>query len=229
MIKYVFLIFFGMMLSMGQSAAQEINQFDANGKRHGVWKKKYPKSDQLRYEGQFNHGKETGVFKFYCADCKKQPNSIRTYKGGDTAKVQYFSKNGTLVSEGNMIEKNRVGEWTYYHKNGNTVLTKEFYKNSKLDGKKTTYYPNGQLTEEIHYVVGSKEGKNNYYAPNGVLLKKLFYANNKLQGEAEYYDAAGNVTIQGQYKDGKKDGLWKYFKDGKLELEETYPKPLKKS
>lgn len=229
MIKYVFFVCFGMILFTGQAVAQEINQFDANGKRHGVWKKKYPKSDQLRYEGQFDHGKEIGVFKFYCSDCKKQPNSIRTYNGSAIAKVQYFTKTGKLVSEGNMLEKDRVGEWTYYHKNGTSVLTKEFYKNGKLDGKKTTYYPNGELTEEISHVMGSKEGNNNYYAPNGVLLKKLFYANDLLQGNAEYYDANGIVTIQGQYKAGKKDGVWKYYKNGKLELEETYPKPLKKN
>ena len=38
--------------------SQDINQFDAEGKRHGVWKKNFEGTDQLRYEGEFDHGKE---------------------------------------------------------------------------------------------------------------------------------------------------------------------------
>ncbi len=222
-------IFFSLCFISITALAQDINQFDSNGKRHGVWKKKFPGTDQLRYEGQFEHGKEVGVFKFYCQECGKQPASIRTYNNKGIAKVQYFTASGKLVSEGDMIEKNREGEWVYYHKKGNTVMTRELYKGGKLEGKTTTYYPNGQVTEELTYVNGIKEGENLYYSPDGVLLKKLKYRNDKLQGPAEYYDAHGNVTIKGNYRNGKKHGLWQYFKNGKKVLEETYPKPLKKS
>ena len=45
--------------------AQSINQFDANGERHGLWKKNFEGTDQPRYEGTFDHGKEVGIFKFY--------------------------------------------------------------------------------------------------------------------------------------------------------------------
>lgn len=223
---YIFL-FFG-ICCLTSLSAQEVNQYDAAGERHGVWKKKFPGSEQLRYEGAFDHGKETGVFKFYCRECGKQPTSTRTYSGNGKAQVQYFTKTGKLVSEGKMQDKNRMGEWVYYHKKSKEVMTREFYSVGLLDGVKTTYYPNGTKTEEITYLAGSKEGPNLYYSPEGVILKRLLYRNDKLQGEAIYYDAQGNVTIKGQYKKGKKDGLWKYYKNGKLELEETYPKPLKK-
>ncbi|NNJ83227.1 MAG: hypothetical protein HKP11_13635, partial [Flavobacteriaceae bacterium] len=66
---------------------------------------------------------------------------------------------------------------------------------------------------------------NLYYGPDGTLLKKLRYSNDQLQGEATYYDAYGNLTIKGYYKNGKKHGLWQYYKDGKVEVEETFPKP----
>ncbi|MDC8003389.1 hypothetical protein POV27_04965 [Aureisphaera galaxeae] len=228
MMKRPLSIFFSLCIGITAITAQEINQFDSNGERHGVWKKKFPGTNQLRYEGQFEHGKEVGVFKFYCKDCKKQPACVRTYDKSGVAKVQYFTASGKLVSEGNMIQKDRDGEWVYYHKKGSSVMTREFYKNGKLEGKKTTYYPNGQVTEELNFINGSKEGENLYYSPDGVLLKKLKYQNDKLQGAAEYYDAHGNVTIKGNYREGKKHGLWKYYKNGKVELEETYPKPLKK-
>ncbi|NND63859.1 MAG: hypothetical protein HKN48_11785 [Flavobacteriaceae bacterium] len=223
--KVILFIFFGM--SFGLSGfAQEFNQFDENGKRHGVWKKKFPKSDQLRYEGEFNHGKEVGTFKFYCEDCKTQPMVVKEFsKNDDISEVKYYTKKGKLVSEGKMEGKERIGEWVYYHEKANTVMTREFYSKGALDGKKSTYYLNNQLTEELNYKNGKREGPNNYYSPDGVLLKKLLYVNDNLHGPAEYYDANGNVTIKGQYLNGKKHGLWKYYKNGKVELEETYPKP----
>lgn len=226
--KNSFLIFFGIICCFGSISAQEINQTDAAGERHGVWKKYFPSSDQLRYEGQFEHGKEVGTFKFYCDDCGSQPMVVKEFlPKSDNALVQYFTKKGKLVSEGRMKGKDRIGEWLYYHEKSKSILTREVYMDGQLDGIKKTYYPNGNLTEEITYEKGSKEGPNKYYSPDGVLLKKLQYINDLLHGPAEYYDSNGNVTINGQYLKGKKNGLWKYFKNGKLELEEIYPKPLK--
>ena len=209
---------------------EDINKIDADGKRDGVWKKFYPGTKQLRYEGQFDHGKEVGTFKFYCQECGTTPSTIKEFKGdGKTAKVSYFTAKGKLVSEGMMKGRDRVGEWVYYHEKSKRTMSKETYVAGKLDGLQITYYPDGKITEEITYANGVKQGENNYYSPESVLLKKLIYHNDKLHGPAEYYDANGNVTIKGYYKNGKKHGLWQYFKDGKVTLEETYPKPKKKA
>ncbi len=209
---------------------EDINQLDAQGARHGLWKKKYPDSDQLRYEGTFEHGKEVGVFKFYCEDCGKQPTAIRTFNKKDKSVfVQYFTAKGKLVSEGGMVDRDREGEWKYYHEKSDRVMSREFYKNGKLNGTQTTYYPDGAKTEELNFVNDVREGENLYYSPEGVVIKKLQYRNGQLQGPAFYYDASGVLVIEGFYKDGQKHGLWKYFKNGVLELEETYPKPLNKT
>jgi len=71
---------------------------DENGERNGVWRKSYPGTDQLRYEGEFKHGKEVGTFKFYCEDCGSQPMVTKVFKGkDDIAEVKYFTKKGKLV------------------------------------------------------------------------------------------------------------------------------------
>ncbi|MEL6813012.1 MAG: hypothetical protein AAFP76_16935 [Bacteroidota bacterium] len=228
--KTLFFIFFGSIAGLTTVLGQEINQMDANGERHGIWQKKFPGSDQLRYEGRFEHGKEVGTFKFYCDDCKTQPMVVKEFSSKDnTAAVKYFTKKGKLVSEGKMKGKDRIGEWVYYPEKSKAVMTREFYVAGKLDGVKTTYYPNGQVTEELNYTNGQRQGANNYYSLEGVLLKKLQYINDELHGPAEYYDSNGNVTIKGQYVKGKKHGLWKYYKNGKVELEEIYPKPVKRN
>lgn len=210
-------------------AQEEINQFDANGARHGLWRKTYPGSEQIRYEGRFEHGKEVGVFKFYCEECGQQPTAVRTFnEKNDTVLVQYYTKKGKLVSEGTLVDREREGEWVYYHEKSNQVMTREFYKGGKLHGKKTTYYPDGKVTEELQYEYGKKEGENLYYSPDGVIIKRLKYQEDQLNGPAIYYDADGKVVIEGFYKQDKKYGLWKYYKNGTLEFEETYPKPYKK-
>ncbi len=229
--KLLFIVFFGILVGLNPAVSQnEINQTDANGKRHGIWEKKYPNSKQLRYRGQFEHGKEIGTFSFYCEDCKNVPSVIKEFNTDtNISKVTYFTSKGKKVSEGEMNGKDRVGEWVYYHKKGDDIMTRENYKAGKLHGPKTVYYPDGRVAEETTYKEGLLHGENKYYAPNGTLLKALNYANDKMEGLAVYYDEFGKKSIEGNYKDDKKHGVWKYYTNGKLDREETFPKPLKKA
>lgn len=210
-------------------AQEEINQLDSEGARHGIWRKTYPNSDQIRFEGTFDHGKEVGVFKFYCEDCGSQPTAIRTFnEKDDSVWVQYFTKTGKLVSEGKLVDREREGEWLYYHEKSKQVMTREYYSRGKLHGKKTTYYPNGTITEEMNYSNGIREGENLFYSPDGIMIKRLQYQEDELNGPATYFDAEGKVVIEGYYKRDNKYGVWKYYKNGQLELEETFPKPQKR-
>ena len=210
-------------------AQEEINQTDSDGLRHGTWKKYYPGTQQLRYQGTFEHGQEVGEFRFYCEECGDQPSVIKKFESGsDLAEVTYYTIKGQLVSRGNMRGKQRVGEWVYYHKGREQVMTREFYEAGVLHGLKTTYYPDGTVTEEINYVNGKKEGPNKFYSPEGQLLKDLNHSNDELHGPATYYDAQGGPVIKGSYKAGKKDGLWTYYAEGQLVSEERFPKPRKK-
>lgn len=205
---------------------QEVNTFDADGKRHGIWKKYYPNSKQLRYQGEFNHGKEVGTFKFYCEDCKDQPVLIKEFSAdSDTAKLNYYTPEGRLESTGEMVGKLKTGTWTYFHKDGNTPMTVESYKEDKLDGLKTTFYPDGSKTEVVNFVNGKREGESRYYSPAGVAIKFFTYKDDMLNGPVKYYDAKGNLLVSGNYKNDAKHGLWQYYEGGKLVKEERFPKP----
>ncbi len=210
--------------------AQEINQMDSNGERHGVWKKYFPKTKQLRYEGAFEHGKEVGTFKFYCEECKDQPTVVKEFTlGNSLANVKYYTAKGKLVSEGKMEGKLRIGEWLYFHKKNSEVMTREQYENGKLAGKKYVYYGNGVVAEEATYKDGLLNGPSLYYSYDSKLLKELFYVNDKLEGPAVYYDAKGAKQMEGKYVNDRKKGIWKYYINGQLDKEETFPKPLKKN
>ena len=77
-----------------------MNQLDSNGQRHGLWSKNYKDSDQIRYEGTFVHGKESGVFNFFCSDCGNIPSMKKLFIiNSEIAEVSYFSKNGKITNE----------------------------------------------------------------------------------------------------------------------------------
>ncbi|MDP3353780.1 MAG: hypothetical protein Q8S44_08575, partial [Flavobacteriaceae bacterium] len=130
------------------SFSQEgLNQLDEKGNRHGKWMKQY-ENGSIRYQGEFSHGKEIGVFKFYTEKNSKTPDFTKEYNPKtDLVKVSYFYQDGKLKSQGQMKDKNRIGFWIYYFNDGKTKLSEETYQNSLLNGDYKIYYLNGNLTE----------------------------------------------------------------------------------
>lgn len=203
---------------------QEYNQLDADGKRHGKWKKRFENSNQIRYEGTFEHGKEIGEFKFYRPNSGKQPSAIKVFsKDHDTISITYYTKGGGIVSKGFLLGKTRVGTWTYYHQNSDKVMMVETYKEGKLNGEQLTYFDNGKLTEKTSFVDGKRTGKRFVYSEEGKVLKEFTYEDDKLHGWTKYYNTQGELIIEGNYKRDRKDGIWKYYKNGKLDEEKLFP------
>lgn len=197
------------------SQAQKINQFNANGKRTGVWKKYYD-SNRIRYSGQFKDGKEVGTFKFYENTPASLPVIVKEFSvASDTAFVQFFTPKGKLKSKGNMVGKKREGVWSFYFTNGK-ILSEETYVNGELNGVVKNYYPSGIVTEETYYVNGKKEGLSKVYTDAGILIEEVNYKAGKLDGLAKYYDLKGQLKEKGNYKEGKKAGKWEFFMDGEV-------------
>ncbi len=197
-------------------AAQELNKLDSNGKRDGSWKGKYDESQRLRYEGTFDHGKETGVFKFYDDTKENKLLATRDFTGKDgSVYIVFFNQKGSKVSEGKVVDKEFEGEWKYYHENSPKIMTREFYKNGKLNGNRTVYFISGNIAEVVNYIDGQKDGVYKKTLDNGIVVEEDIYANGELNGLATFRDPSGKVTATGKYKDGKRKGKWQFFEDGK--------------
>lgn len=225
MFKQNIILIFALLFGLGVHAQNQINQFDDQGKRHGVWKKYFENSKQLRYEGTFEHGKEVGVFTFYKKVGKiSRVAATKEFNANDNiAKVTFYTIGKKVISRGNMDGKKYVGEWTYYHKNSDVVMTKEFYDaDGRLDGKKLIYYPSSQLAQETNFVQGSREGAELFYAENGTVVKSYNYRNDQLHGEAKHYNEHGDLILEGQYKNDKKTGVWKWYANGEIIKEKDY-------
>jgi len=205
--------------------AQDFNQFDSNGKRHGVWKKNFEDSNIIRYEGQFSHGKEIGLFKFYKNYKKKAIlSATKQFTEEDNkAQVKFLASSGKVISEGRMDGKIYIGTWKYYQKNSDKLLTLEHYNNQgELVGDRLVYYPNGQIAEKQYYIKGKLNDACLWYSEKNVVLKSFFYERGELHGDAKFYNPKGELVSEGQYKRGKKDGLWKYYEKGDLIKEKDF-------
>ena len=222
--RHIFICVIALLVLGGSAQAQEqVNQFDENGARHGLWKKYYEGTNQLRYTGTFNHGTEVGVFKYYCQSCGEQVVVIRDFDSIPGAcAVTFYTDRGQLVAQGRMQDQKRIGPWVTYHKGGKTIMTKEHYIDDLLDGVKNTYYPNGLLAESCTYQKGILQGTCSYYGPGGQLIKTFTFENDQLHGPVEFYDLSGNLERTGIYSRDKKSGVWKTYVNGVVTQEEDF-------
>lgn len=207
------------------SYAQEVNKLDADGRKNGLWKGTYEESKRPRYEGTFDHGKETGTFKFFDDTKAGTVIATREFRADGSVYNIFYSQKGNKVSEGKLVNKQYEGEWKYYHEDSPAVMTLENYSNGKLSGKRTVFYKNGKLAEVANYKDGIKDGLYRKYAENdkNAVLEEVTFANGKENGNAVYRDPDGTVVSKGRYENGEKKGTWEFYKNGKLDKKEKYP------
>lgn len=199
------------------NAQTDINKVDANGKKDGLWKGTYTESKRPRYEGTFSHGKETGIFKFFDDTKKGDVVATRDFSANDGSSYTiFYDQNKNIVSEGKEVGKLREGQWKYYHKASKVLMSVENYKNGKLEGVKTVYYPNAKVAEEMTYKNGLKEGAYKKIGQDGTLQEESNYKNNEYSGDAVFYESDGTVASKGKFVNGKKAGMWQFYQRGKL-------------
>lgn len=218
-----------LLLSAGAFAQQ--NKLDSKGRRHGEWKGTYDDKKKPRYKGTFNHGKETGIFKFYNDDKTSTLMATRDFKGSDgTSYTTFYDAEGKKTGEGKEVNQLREGEWKFYHPGKNTVMSVEKYTKGKLNGVRKVYFPSGKIAEETGYVNGIKNGIYKKHTETGILLEDSNYKDGSFHGPAVYRNSKGEIAIKGQFTKGIKTGIWQYFENGKLvdEDDKSAPRTFKK-
>ena len=223
------LFFFFFLQCMTLIAQIEINQLDSEQKKDGLWKGFYPESKRLRYEGTFSHGKEIGEFKFYDDTKAGTVIATRTFNANDNAAYTvFYDQSNNKVSEGKVVNKLFEGEWKYYHKASKTIMSIENYKNGKLEGLRSVFFPSGKIAEETNYKQGLKNGISKKYSEKGIVLEEATFKNDQYDGIAVFKDVDGNVVSKGKFTNGKKTGIWQFFENGKLTEETNMSHPKAK-
>lgn len=220
--------FFILLLVAQNIFSQETNKLDAKGLKDGLWKGIYETTKRPRYEGTFSHGKETGTFKFFDDTQAGTVIATRAFNPKDNSCYTiFYNQKSNKVSEGKVVNKIYEGEWKYYHEDLPSIMAREFYKNGKLNGKRTVYFKNNTIAEEVNYSNGLREGTYKNYTEKGVLLEESNYIKDEFHGAAIFRDPENNIVAEGKFKNGKKAGIWKFYEMGKLVSEENMSKQKK--
>lgn len=149
-----------------------------------------------------------------------------------------FEPPGKLAAKGLKKNGEKVGEWTFWSKDGKKSWKCEFkngqpwngiyrhtyhtaeksseenYKEGKRDGTCNMWYANGNLRSSGKYLNDKKDGTWKYWSANGEECWELEYINDEpVNGFWVEYgfdaDFKEKKIIEGNLKDGKRIGEWK--------------------
>ncbi len=204
-----------------------------NDNLHGNYKSYYD-NGELYLTGQYVHGNKTGLWRYYHPNGKlykeiyfingKSEGHTTFYSVTGEKKANYFYKDGVLYKsdvfdqEGNLIceIKTPQGNGDYYFKStlGHLYLKSQL-KGGEYHGKKTFYYPNGQIIEQVQKIYGESHGLFKSYYPDGALKEQGNYIYGKKNGEWKVYSHNGKLSFKAFYEnDLVIDSLIKYYITG---------------
>lgn len=143
-------------------------------------------------------------------------DSLLSYDGKVT---DYYKESGNIQMTGNYKNGKRDSLFTFYFNNGNVKLVMEF-KNGERIGNWKKYYENGILEMEINYHDGIENliQLNNNKGKSIINNNKVIYSFDDLQEPEDNWDIFEAIEktrkIQGNLKDGLRDGKWTVYSNG---------------
>lgn len=209
-----------LLLSFTHFAFAQINQTDDQGRKQGVWKKKFEEANQLRYQGEFIDDVPVGKFIYYHINGRHR--SVIEYRGQTgVGYATMYDIDGWKMAEGLFKGQQRDSIWSYYGPDGDLVSTIP-WKDGKKHGVEKIFYGDGSLAERIEWEFGVKQGLWVRKYPDGSVRSRGTYTDDKLDGEMRYFDQAGELAWFGHYVDGLKHGNWYIFENGSEKIREVY-------
>lgn len=183
-----------------------------DGKPVGLWKTYY-ENGQLKTEGHRENNMLEGPWYFYRESGKLE--RIINYKADVKNGVEdIFSAEGLLTERYNYVANKKEGKAFFYYADGTVSKELEFV-NNKEEGKAIEYGTDGRIITFLAYKDGflRTQEKVNRYSSKGEKIGKWI----------EFYSNSNRVKEEGNYSNGKRNGLFKIFdKKGHLDRIETY-------
>ncbi len=165
--------------------------------------KKY--NDIVKFEGSYNKNRQrTGrwviVYKY------NQTHEGYYKNGVKNGEWKIYDKRDGTVGEINYTNGKAEGLSKQFNRAGKLIATGNF-KNGKKNGLWKSYYHNGKLASIGKYYYGRKTGIWKSFRRNGELESVGKYYKGLETGKWKYYNF-GKVSLEGFYKNGRKDGKW---------------------
>ncbi len=135
---------------------------------------------------------------------------------GEDGFKRYLFPNGTVSSEGYLIDGKPEGYWRTYYDTG--VLRSEGNRlHFLLDSVWKFYSPDAVLLSEINYKAEKKQGLSRRFDTTGVVLSEELYREDQREGSARYYYPTGKIQKEIPFVAGKEEGRgYEYAEDGRV-------------
>lgn len=179
-----------------------VNSFDENG--------------QLTTQAVYVNGIAEGDFYEF------HPNGQLKTKGQNRRDqidglTELFRPSGELEATINYKAGEGHGLATFFRKDGKVWFSQE-YKNGRADGEYLTYFESGPLQVRGGFKNGLAYGKWNFFNEEGEPSSLQLYLTNRAEANVEdgpsaSFYANGFVEYAGMKRDGKRDGVWRFYNE----------------
>jgi uncharacterized protein len=190
-----------------------------NNKREGMTIEKWLNTNK-KTEAMYADSLLNGAYKKWYAN--GQPEWEGIYKKNiQIGKWTSYYSNGTKSAEGMLDESGKpTGVYFEFDHQGRPMQQISGYKNGKPDGIQTYYFPNGK--EQAKFVL--QEDTYKHIDCFNLSGEKIYSADEKEDELSyKYFFPEGTIKLEGKFKNGLKEGIWKRFNVlGKVISEETW-------
>ena len=205
-----------------------INRFDYNGLKRGLWKMFYD-NGIIKNECTYLDGKKNGFLKEYSEEGNliKIEKYINNEKQEDVPELKSYElrydyyPDGKIKVAGSYFNNKAEGirreyssdgviEKSYILKNGSVIGAGLVDENGWKQGKWKEYFEDGALKQEGVYFNTKKIGEWKFYYPgNGSLIEQIgsYNKNGNVDGEWKWLYESGNIHRIENYSNGIEDGL----------------------
>ncbi len=194
-------------------AKDSVNVIDKNGKKQGLWTKKY-KSGVVAYKVYFKDDRPIGTHKRFHPNGKLMAIIVFD-DNSEGADAQLFDENESLIAKGKYIKQKKHGLWKLYR--DSVLIGEENYKEGKKHGvSKTYYFDTGKVSEETNWENGIEHGIWKQFYHNGKQRLETKIENGKRNSAYIKYHDNGIIETKGAYKQDVMEGKWYYYdREGK--------------
>ena len=213
------------IFSLAGAGQDTINVKDASGLRQGFWWKS-DTAGHVVYEGHFKDNLPVGEFRYFYANGKIKTISVISDHGKRAATISYFP-NGLKMATGNYLNEKKDSTWQFFNESTGTLASVEPYKEGRIDGVSTIYYPEGGLSEKRSFRLGVRDGLWEQFYSDGKIKLRGAFKDGEKDGPFRTYYGSGLLMISGQYVQGHQSGTWVYFTEkGVISKKEYYTKGI---
>ena len=179
----------------------------------------YP-DGQLKVSALFRNGVAEGIRREYTPDGRVEHawlykngilvgEGIELEDGNREGPWKDYYADGSLKAEGAYAGGKKSGEWKYYYADGKLEQQGKYGKQGKLEGTWKWYFDDGLLAREESYRNGAPDGLSTEYDETGRVIQEGEYVEGKEDGP--WFEITGDCLIRGTYRDGMRNGMWKYY------------------